>query len=352
MTNSRHLTVARLSDLESIRKLQAEWISLWHRQASATPFQRPEWLLPWIECFRPNNLWLLEVRDQGALVGVAPLFVYQPENGERALAILGAGISDYLDFIVDPFHAAEVVHAVFDFLEKTTSEWDRVELLDLRKESPLLSITLGEEWTSETAENDVCPRLVLPPGVEQLRQVMSSRQHRNLKTAINRVRRLGAVQITVADQATLSEHLHALLHLHGARWRESGKPGVLANAAVKEFHAKAAASLLEAGVLRLYALRLNSQPIATLYSLWGAEVVYLYLQGYDVAYADLSPGIQMIAAVVEDALHCGKQVIDFLRGREAYKYAWGACDETTFRRILRTGDQREVSHRALMRLAS
>ena len=40
---------------------------------------------------------------------------------------------------------------------------------------------------------------------------------------------------------------------------------------------------------------------------------------------------QILGAVIEDAVKLGKRSIDFLRGREAYKYAWGAQDTPTFR---------------------
>jgi len=33
--------------------------------------------------------------------------------------------------------------------------------------------------------------------------------------------------------------------------------------------------------------------------------------------------------VIEDAIRAGKLAVDFLRGREAYKYSWGARDRST-----------------------
>jgi CelD/BcsL family acetyltransferase involved in cellulose biosynthesis len=340
---SRRLTVKRLSELDAVRRLAPEWSELWQRGPHATPFQRPEWLLPWIESFRPHELWVLEIREHDSLMAIAPLFAYKSGNGERALAILGAGISDYLDFIVDPARVDEVSRAIFEFLKQCEAEWDRLELLDLPAGSLVRAVRPGCEWNAESGEHDVCPRLLLPSGGGELRQVIPSRQHRNLRTAINRMRRAGEMQVTVASRATLTEHLDGLLHLHCMRWRESGKPGVLANAAVREFHQRAAPLLLHAGVLRLYGLRLNGQLIATVYTLWERDAVYLYLQGFDPVYAEYSPGMQIVAAVIEDALREGKEAIDFLRGPEAYKYIWGARDETTYRIVLRTSNSKVTS---------
>lgn len=339
MSGFKEMAVRRLSTLESLWRLQPEWKALCEKQPCSTPFQRPEWLLPWIESFRPHDLWVIEVRDHEKLVGIAPLFAYNSRDDERTLAIMGGGISDYLDFIVDPERPEAVLQATCDFLQSAKPDWDKIELLDLRTESALLHINLGNDWTMRKDEHDVCPRLVLPSGAHQLRQVIPGRQNRNLRTAANRMRRSGQVHVTVADEATMTEHLDALLTLHGSRWRESGKPGVLANSRVREFHRRAAPLLREAGVLRLYGLRLDNQLIAALYTLWDRNVVYLYLQGFDPVYADASPGMQIVAAVVEDALRESREAIDFLRGREAYKYTWGARDEATFRVVLRNSNQ-------------
>jgi CelD/BcsL family acetyltransferase involved in cellulose biosynthesis len=343
MNEPAGLAVTRLSDLEALRRIEHEWTELLRRQLHATPFQRPEWLLAWIESFRPRELWVLEVRANKRLVGIAPLFGYRSEAGGRVLALLGVGISDYLDFTVDPAHAREVLQAIFDFLERYETEWDQVELLDLPDQSPLLMMARPRrEWHWQSAQHDICPKLVLPAEVDDWRRVIPSRQRRNLNTAVNRIRRAGKIRVTVADRSTLAEHLRALLQLHGARWRESGKPGVLANGAVREFHWKSAPSLLEAGVLRLYGLRLDDELIAALYTLWESDTVYFYLQGFDTLYAEFSPGMQIVAAVIQEALRERKKIIDFLRGREAYKYLWGTRDYPTFRVVLRRSGENEA----------
>jgi len=61
------------------------------------------------------------------------------------------------------------------------------------------------------------------------------------------------------------------------------------------------------------------------------------LQGYDPAFSRMSPGVLMLGMVIEDALASGARAIDFLRGREPYKYLWGACDRPGFKRLLSRG---------------
>jgi CelD/BcsL family acetyltransferase involved in cellulose biosynthesis len=186
-------------------------------------------------------------------------------------------------------------------------------------------------WNGELTLHDDCPVLYLPSAVEHLGRSVPGRQLARLARARRRAARAGAIAVEVATPETLSELLDSLLRVHGARWEERGGHGMLSAGAVQAFHREVAAALLERGVLRLYGLRLDGQIVAALYAFFEARAGFCYLQGFDPAFRELSPGLMIIGAVIEDAVRRGLGSLDFLRGREAYKYAWGARDEPTFR---------------------
>src|SRR5262249_7465676 len=125
--------------------------------------------------------------------------------------------------------------------------------------------------------------------------------------------------------------LDALFRLHSARWNSDGMPGVLCGADLRAFHSRVVQDLLPQNVVRLYGMRCSNRLIAVLYAIFERDIAYYYLQGFDPEFAWYSPGTQLIAAVVEDAVKEGKRQVDFLRGREKYKYAWGAQDRITTR---------------------
>ena len=322
------LRVRVLSELPALRALMPEWTDLWMRCWQATTFQRPEWLLPWLEAFRPTRPCVLEVRRDQKLIGLAPMFSYR-SGREQVLAPVGAGISDYLDWLIDCDEEAATLGAILSWLT-TESEWDRMDWTDLPKGSPLLGSLLAQNELG-SREHDVCPVLRLPSSIEELPKVVPPAQLRHLRAARRRIGRAGKFGIEVATCETLDEFLEALLQLHGRRWRESGELGVLADERVQVFHRLAARALLERGVLRLYGLRFEGKLIASLYALAERELIYCYLQGFDPAYAEFSPGMQILGAVIEDAVRQGKRRVDLLRGRENYKYGWGARDELTYR---------------------
>ena len=167
--------------------------------------------------------------------------------------------------------------------------------------------------------------------MQELQRLIPRPRWRSLKAARKKIQQLGEVRVEVATPENFDHLLAVLFRLHSRRWSELGMSGVLAGPEVQRFHQRVAPTLLEKGVLRLYALRLQDRLLAALYALFEKDVVYCYLQGFDPEFADFSPGAQILAAVIEDAVRQHKRAIDFLRGREAYKYSWGAQDVPTYR---------------------
>jgi CelD/BcsL family acetyltransferase involved in cellulose biosynthesis len=327
MSIDGELTTRVIRDANSLRILTAEWTQLWERCGRLTTFQRPEWLLPWVEVFQPHKLCAVEVRHRdGQLRALAPMFCYE-RHGEQVLAPLGAGISDYVDWLIEPQEATETLLKIFACLEDSREAWEVLDLPDV----PAVSALIGHQdlLLLRQVSQQVCPVLQLPDCVSDLRVVIPERQRKNLRTARNRIHRAGRAQIEIATQHTLPEFVNALLQLHSTRWHRFGMPGVLSDERVQRFHERSAPALLRAGVLRFYGLRLDGELIAVLHTLCERDTVYCYLQGFDPNYSFVSPGMQIIAAVIEDAIREGKRVVDFLRGSEAYKYSWGARDRLT-----------------------
>ena len=125
-----------------------------------------------------------------------------------------------------------------------------------------------------------------------------------------------------------------LFELHAALWSARGEAGVLSELDVQGFHREAAPRLLRAGLLRLFVLDIEGSPAGALYVLQGQDA-YLYASGYRPELGHYGIGNLLIEHALGDAHKAGKRRCDFLRGSEAYKYAWGATDEMTERISIR-----------------
>jgi CelD/BcsL family acetyltransferase involved in cellulose biosynthesis len=174
--------------------------------------------------------------------------------------------------------------------------------------------------------------LHFPLGATELAAVIPANLRQNLRYYRARAERLGTVRIERADASNFDELFATLLNLHAARWSAAGQTGVLADTIARQFHHDAARELLRRGLLRLCVLSIGDRAGAALYALCGGGETCFYLGGYDPEFRALSLGSLVIAHAVAEALAEGAAAFNFLRGREPYKYRWGAVDRLHYRR--------------------
>lgn len=329
----------QLEEISATARLEAllpEWEALWRRCLDATPFQSPHWLLPWWRHLGEGALWVFAWRDERRLRALVPLHLVTGPDGVRRVLLLGTGVTDILDAIIEPGFEGAVVKSLFGRLGQERARWDACDFHQLRPASPLLNISatpLGDE----TSEQEPCPTVELPPRPEELMATLPSLMRKKLRYYERRAHAAGEIRFDPARRETLQELLGAFLDLHTARWEAVGLPGVLAGEAIRNFHHDAARGFFESGVLRLHALRLNGRISGVIYTLAHGGRAYAYLSGFDPRDVHISPGALMIRHAITEAIREGAAEFDFLRGREEYKYRWGAQDRLLYRRLLRPG---------------
>ncbi|WP_437800801.1 GNAT family N-acetyltransferase [Sorangium sp. So ce693] len=329
---SERLDVEVLSRREELEALREPWSALWQRCPAATAFQRPEWLIPWCRALGPEEVLALVFRSDEGIVGLAPLAVHRI-GGERVVALLGAGISDYNDVLAASGYERAVADAALACLEERADAWDVADLHDLRPSSPLLLAEAPPGWSDEVEKHEACPAVTIPEGAG-LDALFPPGMRARVARARKRLARAGDLRLDVADAASVDELIEALFANHKARWRSRGEGGVL-DEALRPFHREAARALCARGALRLFGLRLDGRIIASLYGFAERGGLASYITGFDPELAWYSPGLVMLASAIEHAAREGARTVDFLRGREPYKYDWGAVDRWTFRRRLR-----------------
>jgi CelD/BcsL family acetyltransferase involved in cellulose biosynthesis len=318
------LRVDEVTTCDALEGLRSDWRQLLDRCPWATPFQSPEWLLPWWGAIGRGDLCVTTLRHGGRLVGLAPLFIYCEPDGRRRLAMLGAGVSDYEDVLLEPELADAGAALLLQHIAEERSRWDAGEFFELRAASPLLAAPYPRELLVDRYPSSSCTVVSLPTTADALPASLSWRFRRRLRNARNRLERSGVAQFVTADEASLPELLGALVRLHTRRWEERGEPGVLSDPRLRRFHEAAAAGLLRRGWLRLHALRLGGAPVAVLYGFAHRHRVWMYLSGLDPGADFCSPGVLILHYAIEQAIHEGAREFDMLRGTESYKYDWSA----------------------------
>ena len=287
-----------------LTEIAAAWERLWRACPDATPFQSPAWLLPWWEHLGHGDLRVYAIEDRGELVALAPFHV--SENS--SLQLMGAGISDYLDALCLPSFGSDLLAQIDP----------PAELRQLSRSSPL--------YAHDCSPDEPCPVLDLA--------AIPKRMTQNVHYYTRRAEREGALSWETADQSNVAGLVEALIALHAAAWQSRGTSGVLADPKIEAFHRAAAPRLLNAGLLRMYGLRLRGRLIGVWYGFFHRQRLYFYLGGFSPEHRRLSPGTLLIAHAIEQARRDCAVCLDFLRGEEPYKCLWGARSQTTYQRYL------------------
>lgn len=332
---ARALVVSEIRTADALHALAAEWRALCAATPSCTPFQHPEWLLPWWTHFGSAGGELrslaLRDRDDGRLVGLAPLYCRRDADGTRRLAFIGTGNTDYVDLIAADAHRPASVRAIARYIESVSDCWDECDLYPLPAASPLRWLTHVASCGVAEQIADVFPQLALRPTASPVSDSVPRRLFAQLAYARRRLARTARVSVEHAGSARSVSAFRELRALHDARWRARGEPGVLADERTCRFHEDVVQGMSAAGMLRLHLLRVDDLPAAAFYGFACGGRLYFYLGGFDPAFERASVGSLAILEALEFAVSRGDTRLDFLRGPEPYKYRWGAVDHYGYR---------------------
>jgi CelD/BcsL family acetyltransferase involved in cellulose biosynthesis len=272
------------------------------------------------------------VRRAGSLVGVVPLLIYQ-RGAERILTLMGAGISDDQDVVLDPAVPVQGLETALAYAYAHHERWDVWDFENLRAESPL---HIGHDWPDWSGgfvlPHDTRFALTLPRWIDGLVNVVPRRMLKQI-IYLRRVLTRDGLPMSVeeATPSTFKTLFDEFARLHRLRWATRDEQGVL-GVAVEQFHREVAGSLMRQGMLRLYVLRLGSCAAAAYYGFSAKGQSVYYLGGFDPAFSHYSPGTLVVAHAIERAITADRaQTFDFLRGRESYKTAWGATAQPLYR---------------------
>jgi len=317
---------------EDLAALQPQWWDLW-RRAAAPPFLSPAWLLPWWQIFRPGELRSIAVLDGGRLVAFAALYC----DCGRLLPV-GIALSDYLDVLADP-HDPRALPALAAGAHDLR-DWAEWSLEELPPGATALALPAPAGCDDGAQAQSACPVLALSPAADPLGAAIPAAKLRKLRMARHRADRRGGFAVERVEADGVGGFLRELTRLHHARWEEKGGSEALRGGLVEDFLAAATPRLVAEGLGRLFLLRVGGRCAGAYYGMSDGMQAYAWLGGFDPDFARESPGTLLIAHAIEAAIAEGCLEFHFLRGREPYKYEWGAVDRWSVRRVL----SRETAH--------
>ncbi|MFH2220294.1 MAG: GNAT family N-acetyltransferase [Pseudomonadota bacterium] len=283
-------------------------------------FALPTWLKTWWETFGENSRpEIITGYHHGKPVGIAPLRVEE----ETARFIGGEDVCDYQDVILSAGHYPEFLEGVLSYLIKREVRF--LELGDLRPESyllkalPKLAAQMGYTAVSDRAAFSY--EIPLPKTWESYLQMIGGKQRHEIRRKMRRLNEAGLIRLRVVHRPDeVSEAMNLFFTLFKAS--RPDKTEFLTDR-MASFFLVLAKRTAQLGFLRLYFLEIDRVPAAGLMCFDFNDTVYLYNNGYNPRFGNLSVGLLSKVYSIRDSVERGRARYDLLKGDEVYKKQLG-----------------------------
>lgn len=303
--------------------LRSRWPELRRRMRWEPLFMLPAWLDAWwCEFGEGSQSHILEVKEDGDAIGIAPLRV---RDGTASL-IGSADVCDYMDFVAAPGKETSFFNAILDSLPQ--GGITELQLDSLRHDSTVmthLADIASRRGLAVTCEpQNVSLDIELPATWDGYFLIPSAKQGREVRRKLRRLHEAGDVRFNSFERP---EDVPSTMDVFLKLLRESREDkATFMNAGMESFFRSIARRMAAAGYLRLGILQIDSEPVAAVMCFDYNESVYLYNSGYDIRYRDLSAGLMSKVLSLKDSIERGKRRYDFLKGAEDYKYRLGGSE--------------------------
>ncbi len=318
------------SDAE-FASLEATWERLLGGAAAASVFAGFDWQHLWWRTYGRGRALRLLVAERGdRIVGLLALHVSTERVLRwpvRVLRLVGTGgdtSPDDLGPVLAAGEEVEASRALADAILRLGG-WDVLNLHDLDPGSPFAGAMADAARRASLAcvagRSERISYVELPATWD----AWLASLHRDRRYRVRKIRKdllaahPDARVFAFTDPATLDAGVDRLVHLHRARWRDSGQPHGFSSPEYVAFHRAVMHACLARDRLRLYALELGGEIAAMFYMYRFRGGLYLMQTGFDPAQAKLKPGLALLGFILEQAIGERYRVLDFLKGEHRYK---------------------------------
>ncbi len=325
-------------------ELLTEWTDLLKKNSIQVPFLEYQYQKLWWETrgggeWPEANLLLILARQDGQLVGIAPLFSSKKPDGTTAVYNVGSiEVSDFLDLLVVPDVRDEFITGLLAYIHslniKDLAELNLYNLLDSSPTLPVLHSASGG-WTLSVEKLQHSPYIPLPGDWETYLAGIDKKQRHEIR---RKMRRAEESEIPVRwyfadDAATLDFEVDAFLEL----MKNDGDKQEFLRPSMQDFLRRVVHFAFEAGSLQLAFLEVGGQKAAAYLSFDYLNRIWVYNSGLNREFQSLSPGWVLLGYLLQWANEHGRTEFDFMRGDEEYKYRFGAVDRFVVRALLTPG---------------
>jgi CelD/BcsL family acetyltransferase involved in cellulose biosynthesis len=322
---SEGVTTRVIRDEAGWDAIRRDWDDLYAASPYASTPLDFVWLRGWWGVYGPTygsgGLRVVTVWRGPRLVGALPLYMRRGRGGPLGvcqLRFISTGEAedeeicpDYMNLLCLSGEEDTCVDSVW--AEVSQMAWDRLELLDLPEDSPLLRSRMLPQ-NAEPFARGRCPVADLTGGFVAYVDRLSSNSRQQARRLLREGERAGAMfEVVGVDQ--VGRAFDDLVRLHQERWTANGRPGVFAAPRFAEFHRNLIREWLPGARAVLARLSLEGEAVAVLYGFVTGEKFDFYQSGVrrEAAGSLRSPGNLAHLLLMRALSDRGVTAYDFLQ---------------------------------------
>ena len=320
------------------------WNNLLAESITDVPFLRYEYQRAWWEGlgggeWKQAELLLISARENGQLIGIAPLFLTE-YDGQPAVMLIGSiEISDYLDLIVHPADLPRFSTGLLDYIAspfgddaRGPSNWSALDWYNLPDSSPTLAALKTESesrgWTFTRDVYHPTPYIPIPGDFEAYLAGIEKKQRHEIRRKLRRALESGIVRFYIVDGNTnIESEINDFFDL---MVQDPSKANFL-HPAMRAQMTTILRTAHEQGYLWLAFLEVDGVKTAASLNFDYRGKLWGYNSGVGGGHKELSPGWVLLAHVIQWCCENGRHEFDFMRGDEEYKYRFGAVNRFVMR---------------------
>ncbi|MBB3047827.1 CelD/BcsL family acetyltransferase involved in cellulose biosynthesis [Litorivivens lipolytica] len=326
------LSTRIIDNLDELRSIRHEWADLLADSACNNLFLSWEWMHTWwIHMAENRELYVILVRLENELIGIAPLAVSPPKYSRLMpflhLEFIASGNigSDYLSFILRNSYEQTAMKAIS---QQITAKGYMVELTRVEEASSfttqlpqLIQMSGGSSHSSRT---NICPYIDIRDKTWQDYCSELSRTHQ--KYFMRKLRKLkkdfSVDFLSTTTEMDMADAMSEFFDLHLDHWRNRGELTVFNDPRIVAFHQDFSRIASDAGWLRLFRLRLDGVTAACVYQFRYLDSYYYFQSALNDSYTKYSVGMLTLGLSIQQAISEGVHTFDLLHDNEEYKYLW------------------------------
>jgi CelD/BcsL family acetyltransferase involved in cellulose biosynthesis len=323
---------------EQFAQIGEAWNKLLNSTGIRSVFLRWEWMFTWWEQYRDRmedpELAIIAGYEDNELVLIFPGYCEEVDSNPlvgkiRLLQFMGTRFesTDYLGVITGAQERGTRVKRVMEFLQDRLPAVDQWNLMNILEDDEIFSHV--SEYVSEKQlrlarhHHRICPYIPLEGDWDSFVNGLSKNMRYNLRRRTrNLFEKNGAVFHLLEDAEQVEKTVARLFELHEKRWDTRDGTSIFQAGLRMEFHKKVARRFFDAGILRIFSIRIDGLDVAMLYCFEFANELMYFQAGFDPEWEKHSVGLVLMGKCIEYSYEKRLDIFDFMRGAEDYKYKW------------------------------